>query len=276
MAYTNIELVRKHLQESVRSGGKVENHRIKLDGVNTVLLPHAGLIADSESVKGKEQIIPANETIALFDEAEPLDKSDPIPDSVVAAKDSSLTQIYVENVDFIVDYESGTVKRIPDGNIASGQSIDFWYYYFTLYSRDEDYLISYQNGEVTRLQDGSIADGQVVWIDYEIESGLFADDVITNAIIEASTQLGERIDSAAIDDASSILTIAETYLTVSILTQIRALDIIQSSALSASSRGGLSSQLLEISNRYRQEYEDIVKPFLKAGSRLAGPTRQST
>lgn len=275
MAYTNIELVRKHLQESVRTEGKVENHRVILSGVETVVFPHAGLIAGSERVKGKEQIAPARESVVLYDEPKSLSKSALLPDSVVAAKDSSLTEIYAENVDFVVDYASGTITRMADGNIASGQSVTIWYYYFTLYSKDEDYLISYQNGEVTRLEDGNIADGQIVWIDYEIESGLFADDVITNAIIEASTQLEDRIDSNVVDDATSVLTIAETYLTVSILTQIRALEIIQSSALSASSRAGLSSQLLEISNRYRQEYDDIIKPFLKTGSRLSGPTRST-
>lgn len=275
MAYTNIELVRKHLQESVRTEGKVENHRVILSGVETVVLPHAGLIAGSERVKGKEQIAPARESVVLYDEPKSLSKSALLPDSVVAAKDSSLTEIYAENVDFVVDYASGTITRMADGNIESGQSVTIWYYYFTLYSKDEDYLISYQNGEVTRLEDGNIADGQIVWIDYEIESGLFADDVITNAIIEASTQLEDRIDSNVVDDATSVLTIAETYLTVSILTQIRALEIIQSSALSASSRAGLSSQLLEISNRYRQEYDDIIKPFLKTGSRLSGPTRST-
>lgn len=275
MAYTNIELVRKHLQESVRTEGKVENHRVILSGVETVVFPHAGLIAGSERVKGKEQIAPARESVVLYDEPKSLSKSALLPDSVVAAKDSSLTEIYAENVDFVVDYASGTITRMADGNIESGQSVTLWYYYFTLYSKDEDYLISYQNGEVTRLEDGNIADGQIVWIDYEIESGLFADDVITNAIIEASTQLEDRIDSNVVDDATSVLTIAETYLTVSILTQIRALEIIQSSALSASSRAGLSSQLLEISNRYRQEYDDIIKPFLKTGSRLSGPTRST-
>lgn len=275
MAYTNIELVRKHLQESVRTEGKVENHRVILSGVETVVFPHAGLIAGSERVKGKEQIAPARESVVLYDEPKSLSKSALLPDSVVAAKDSSLTEIYAENVDFVVDYASGTITRMADGNIESGQSVTIWYYYFTLYSKDEDYLISYQNGEVTRLEDGNIADGQIVWIDYEIESGLFADDVITNAIIEASTQLDDRIESGVVDDATSVLTIAETYLTVSILTQIRALEIIQSSALSASSRAGLSSQLLEISNRYRQEYDDIIKPFLKTGSRLSGPTRST-
>jgi hypothetical protein len=275
MAYTNIELVRKHLQESVRSEGEVENHRIKFDGVEAVVLPHAGLIASSERVKGKEQVVPVMESVVLYDESKSLNESALLPDSVVAAKDGSLTEIYAENVDFVVDYSSGTITRIADGNIESGQSVAVWYYYFTLYSKDEDYLISYQNGEVTRQEDSNIADGQIVWIDYEIESGLFADDVITNAIIEASTQLDDRIDSSAVDDATSVLTIAETYLTVSILTQIRALEIIQSSALSASSRGGLSLQLLEISNRYRHEYDDIIKPFLKTGSRLSGPTRST-
>jgi hypothetical protein len=209
----------------------------------------------------------------LYDEPKSLNESALLPETVVAAKDSSLTVIYTENVDFVVDYASGTITRIADGDIESGQSVTVWYYYFTLYSKDEDYLISYQNGEVTRIEGGKIADNQIVWIDYEIESGLFADDVITNAIIEASTQLEDRIDSGAADDATSVLTIAETYLTVSILTRIRALEITQSSALSASSRAGLSSQLLEISNRYRQEYDEIIKPFLKTGSRLSGPTR---
>jgi hypothetical protein len=142
MAYTNIELVRKHLQESVRSEGKVENHKIKLDGVDALVLPHAGLIASSERVKGKEQVVPARESVVLYDEPKSLSKSELLPDSVVAAKDSSLTEIYAENVDFVVDYTSGTITRIADGNLESGQSVTTWYYYFTLYSKDEDYLIS--------------------------------------------------------------------------------------------------------------------------------------
>jgi hypothetical protein len=275
MAYTNIELVRKHLQESIRSGGRIENHCVRLEGLETIVLPHAGLIADSERVKGKAQAAPASESVVLLDEPLLLARSDIIPESTAAAKDSSLTEIYTENVDYILDYLVGTIRRIPGGGIESGQSVVIWYYNFTLFSKDQDYLISYQNGELTRVDSGRIADGQTVWIDYEIESGLFADDVITNAINEASAQIESRIESVASDDSAFVLTIAETYLTISILTQIRALEVIQSSALSATGRSGLSAQLLEISNRYRQEYEDMIKPFQKAGSRLAGPTRQS-
>ncbi len=275
MAYTNIELVRKHLQESVRTGGKIEDHRIRLIGLDAVLMPHSGLIADSEKVKGKEQIAPVSEIITLADEAESLEKSDLLAECVVVARDNSLTEIYTENVDFVVDYSEGTVRRMANGRIESGQAVAIWYYHFTIYERNIDYLISYQNGEVTRLEDGGIADGQIIRVDYEIESGLFADDVITNAILEASAQVGHRIDSSVADDALSMLIIAETYLTVSILTQIRALEIVQSSSLSASTRGNLSSQLLEISNRYRQEYENTIRPYVKAGSALAGPTRSS-
>jgi hypothetical protein len=272
MAYTNIELVRKHLQESVRSEGKIEDHRVILQGSDALLLPHAGLISGSEKVKGIDQLVPVSENIVLEDEPEFLDRSCLLPGSVVVAKDNSLTEIIRENIDFVVDYTAGTIRRITDGGVETGQSLVVWYCYFTVYTRNSDYLISYQNGELTRLQDGKIANGQIIWIDYEIESGVFADDVITNAIIEASAQMDSRIDLAAADDATPMLTIAETYLTVSILSQIRAIEIIQSSSLSASSRRGLAAELREISNRYRQQYEDVIKPYLKTGSRLAGPT----
>lgn len=273
MAYTNIELVRKHLQESIRAETEVENHRIELFGLDPVLLPHCGLIIDSEKVKGKQLLVPHSESITLNDEPGSLGRTDLLSDSVVVAKDTSLTDIYTENLDFLVDYAAGTVRRIAGGRIESGQTVAIWYYGYTIYEKNSDYIISYQSGEVTRLENGRIADGQLVWIDYEIESGLFADDVIANAILEASAQLEQRIDSTYADDAPAMLTIAETYLTVSILTQIRALETVQSSSLMASARGNLSSQLLEISNRYRQEYESVIEPYAKKGSALTGPTR---
>jgi len=136
-----------------------------------------------------------------------------------------------------------------------------------------DYLLSYQNGELTRINTGSIEDGQTLWIDYEIESGLFSDETITSAIIEASAQLDNRIDTPAEGDAVSVLAVAETYLAVSILTQIRALDILQSDSLSASNKSNISSSLLDISGRYRQSFEDLIRPYAKKGSWLSGPTR---
>ena len=275
MPYTNIELVRKHLQESVRSTGEIENYKIKLKGTDAVRLPHAGIVDGSEKVKGKEQTAPVMEILTLGDESQSLGHSDLIPESMVVAKDNSLTEIYTENVDYSVDYTAGKIRRIADGSIPGNQNITVWYYYFTLYTKASDYQISYQNGELARIDSGDIEDGQILWIDYHIESGLFTSDGISNAIMEASTQLESRVDLTLAGDATSLLTVAETYLAVSIVTQIRAIEILQSSSASASSSGNISSHYMRISARYKQDYEHLVKPYLKKMSTLSGPTRLS-
>ncbi|MBU1470709.1 MAG: hypothetical protein KJ723_08485 [candidate division Zixibacteria bacterium] len=275
MPYTNIELVRKHLQESEQSTGQIENHLIRPDGLTAVQLPHAGIVDGSEKVKGKEQIAPARETISLAGEASSLSRGDLIAESVVIASDSSLTQIFTENIDYTVNYTSGGITRIPTGLIQSGQDVSVWYYHYKIFEKGIDYLISYQNGTITRVDGGSIEDGQMLWIDYEIESGLFSDDVITNAVVEASAQLDSRIDETLAESVISVLTIAETYLAVSILTQIRALDVLQSSSLSSANKGNVSTRFLEVSSRYRNDFEDMIRPYLRPATRLSGPVRSS-
>jgi hypothetical protein len=273
MPYTNIELVRKHLTESERTTGVVEDQPVKFDAGSVVRLPHAGIVEDSERVKGKEQLAPTQETITLANDAVALNRENLIPESAVVALDSSLATIYTENVDYTVDYAAGQIRRIDSGAITSGSQITVWYYAYTAYEKGVDYAISHQNGELTRIDGGKIEVGQSLWVDYEIESGLFSDDVITNAILEASAQIDARIDNA--EDAVSILTIAETYLAVAILTQIRALETLQSTVLSAVNRGNISTRLIEVSARYRAEYEDMIRPYLMPASGLCGPVKST-
>ncbi len=271
MSFTNIELVRKHLQESIRVSGEVENYLLKLSGTETVRLPNAGLVDDSEIIKGKTQVTPHRESFVLADVAHSLTRSELTPESVVLAKDDSLSEIYAENIDYTVDYSDGKITRIATGAIESGQSVTAWYGAFTVYTRQTDYQVSYRDGELTRIESGSIGDGQLLWIDYRIESSVFSDDAIFNAIVEASAQLDCQIDQAIAGDASSILTVAETYLTVSLLAQIRALEVLQSSSLADRSR--ISASLLEISNRYRESFAELIKPYRSRKPTLAGPVR---
>lgn len=46
---------------------------------------------------------------------------------VIVASDISCFQGFVENVDFIVDYEVGTIRRTLGSRIKSGQTIEVWY-----------------------------------------------------------------------------------------------------------------------------------------------------
>ncbi len=273
MAYTNPELVRKHLHETTRSSSGIELHRMKLTGTLPLSLPHAGLVEDSERVMTKEQLAPEMEVTTLHDDDVSLTRANLVPESVVVAKDSSMGAIYKENTDYVVDCANGRLRRVTGGAIASGQMVVIWYDFFTLFARGEDYAISYQNGEITRLDEGVIADGQEIFISYQIESGVFSDEIIANAILEASVLLDGRLEQPVVDDAVRAVTVAETYLAVSILMQIKATEALRSSVYSTASRSATSSSLLDLSTKYRRDCEEIIAPYAKKSARMASPVR---
>lgn len=47
---------------------------------------------------------------------------------VIVASDISCFQRFVENVDFVVNYEVGSIRRTLGSRIKSGQKVEVWYY----------------------------------------------------------------------------------------------------------------------------------------------------
>jgi len=225
MAFTNIALVRKHIVQYHLGTEIIENSPCHFTSSDWIQLPYISILTDSEKVKAKEQFSPTEEEKSLTaEEWVDLSHSELIFDSVVVGSDSSLGKIYVENLDYSIDYDEGKMKRIASGDIPDGAKVVVWYLFYRIYQKDSDYQMDYSHGKVRRIPSGAIEVGQWTLIDYKVEYGYLSDEIISNAILEADNQVLKLIDSSYHSSTEQSLVNAETYLAVSILCGIKAAE----------------------------------------------------
>jgi hypothetical protein len=274
MGFTNIDLVKKHILEHELGTVGKENVACRLVGEAPFQLPHMLLVAGSETVKAKEQNIPVSETVSFASsDTVQLAHQELIPDTVVVARDSSLGQIYAENVDYSIQYDDGRLSRIPGGSISEGSSAVIWYLHFRVYVRDTDYQIDYGKGQIKRLSSGDIEDGQWVLADYTVEFALLSDEVVENAIREANQQVLHYIDSSYANSADQSLVTAETYLAVSVLCNIKAMEAMTQNLASGTGWQAHSISLAwsKMSGVYRSQAYELLDKFRKDPGGLCSP-----
>lgn len=268
MPFTNAQLVRKHLIEHSASGQAVENFPLKLAGAPAAKLPGAPVLAGSDKVKGKEEETPKQETVLLTPAGVQLQSTDLIPESVAAASDSSLGTVYIEQVDFAVDYAAGKIRRLLGGALTADTNVSVWYVPYRIYTRNADYKIDYGKGEVTRLAGGVIEEGQTVYVDFRPDPAFLGEEIIANAVAEAEAQVAARIDAAYVDSSETGLSAGATYLAVAILAQIKALEAMQAGVPSHQ----LSRSWAIMSNFYRKRAQEFLAPFAKKAGGLKSMT----
>jgi hypothetical protein len=267
-------LVKKHMLEHELGTTSKENLACHLVGETSFQLPHALLLPGSEKVKAKENVPPIRETVSFSSsDSVRLSNGELMPDTVVVANDSSLGQIYAENVDYTIDYGQGTINRMPQGSIASGSSVVMWYLCFRVYVKGEDYQIDYAKGQISRIPGGAIQDGQWVLVDYTAELGLLADEVVENAVKEAGNEVAAHIDPSYANSTHQSLVTAETYLAVSILCNVKAMEAMTQNTATGSTAGvgSVSRAWSEMSGTYRQLAYEILKEFGKDPGGLSSP-----
>ncbi len=274
MSFTNIDLVKRHIWEHELSSVNKENIACRLMGETSFQLPHLMLQTGSEKVKAKEQNTPTQESISFASsDTISLSHQELIPDTVVVASDSSLGMIYLENVDYSMDYENGKIIRSPGSSIPAAASVVIWYFYFRKYVKDTDYRIDYPKGQIKRKNSGEIEDGQWVLVDYCVEFSLLNDEVIENTIREANDQILQYIDSTYANSTDQSLATAETYLAVSILCNIKAMDAITQhvGVSTAGQANSISSAWAKMSGVYRDQAFELLKRFRKDPGGLCSP-----
>ncbi len=263
MAFTNIALVRKHILEYQLGTETITNSPFQLTRADWVQLPHISISVGSENIKAKEQFSPTKEEVNLTpDTWINLLHSELIFDSVVVASDSSLGKIYVENLDYSIDYEGGRIKSIASGDIPDNANVVVWYLFYKIYQKDSDYQIDYFNGKIKRIPSGGIEDGQWVLVDYKVEYGFLSDEIISNSILEANAQVLKLIDSVYHNSTEQSLVIAETYLAVSILCGIKAVETSNSKSSGSFARVSFSSWE-NLSDSYRKKAYVILSDYAK-------------
>ena len=274
MGFTNIDLVKKHILEHELGTVGKENVACRLVGEAPFQLPHMLLVAGSEKVKAKEGNIPVSETVSFAtSETAQLAHQELIPDTVVVAKDSSLGQIYAENVDYSIQYDDGRLSRLPGGSIPEASSVVIWYLHFRVYVGSTDYEINYTKGQIKRLNSGDIEDGQWVLVDYTVEFALLSDEVVENAIREANQQVLHYIDSSYANSTDQSLVTAETYLAVSVLCNVKAMEAMTQNLASGTGWQAHSISLAwsKMSGVYRSQAYELLDKFRKDPGGLCSP-----
>lgn len=272
MPFTNSDLVKKHLVQHQIGVTKKEDVLVQLAGNSPIKLPDNNISSSSEKIKGKEQIAPTLETVSFASgDIIQILHSDLIPETIVVAKDSSLGQVYTEHADYHIDYDTGKITRITTGSISAGTSIVIWYLYFRVYVKGTDYDFDYTKGEITRRSSGAIEDGQWVFVDYTSEFGFLNDDLISNAIVEASAKVSEIIDQSYQNSTDQGLISGETYLAVSILCNVKALESMTLN-LPGTQAKAVASSWSDLSGLYQKQAFEVLSKFAKRKSSLSIPT----
>lgn len=274
MPFTTKELVKQHILDHHIGSTIVAGEAIQLSASGTYQLEKRMLLQASETVKAREQNSPVQQAVIFSgDESVSLPNAKLVPESVVVASDSSLGHIYIENVDYQVDYDIGSIRRLQAGSIPGDGAIIIWYLYYRVYQKGIDYDIDYQSGTIRRRTSGAIEPGQWVLVDYTAEYGSLDDGAIENAITEANEQVASFIDEIYRDSTDRALVTAETYLAVSIICRIRAMESI-SPAKSRSTSGAADAQSwAAISDMYRKEAYNILSRYAGSLGSFRSPTK---
>jgi hypothetical protein len=267
MSLTTIDRIRHHLSRINAGAGEVHGQAVRMTSDGYIALPHTHIISGSETVKATAGDIPFSEQLVLESAPEAMTYREIIPGTLVCARDSSLSKVYQENIDFVVDYAVGTIGRLNDGGIDSGDAIIIWYQRYHLYQRDIDYAVDYEQGRMRRIASGGIALGQEVLVDYQLGITPLADDEIEQGIADAEAEIFHTIAPDCRESTDPALQTAATFLTLSLLCR-------NAAGLAAS--GGASSQTqlsfwLELSKSYRETAEHLLTWFRQPVSGLRPP-----
>lgn len=198
MALTDIEQIKKMIEGERTYMAKVFNDRVTLTGFEDGQLEYTNVTEDSESVKIIRSATPN------ADNGNPITLNDQVPinlqyqkivsDSVVVADDLLLTTIYVENDDYIINYENGTIERTSLGTtIPNGGTVYVWYLPFVVLTAGNDYNIDFPRGVIKRRAGSSIPDGATVYVDFTHSDVRPSDELIEILIEQMEAYIEPRL-----------------------------------------------------------------------------------
>lgn len=261
MPFTSPDLVRAHIANANFGDADLRNAPLILSGASPSALPQAGLKDGSVTVKAQRSNDPVRLNETLGDGWVILSHAQLIEDSVVVAADSSLSAIYIENVDYIVDYANGRIKRIDTGEIDSGQSVTIWYEHYHIYTEGDDFTVNYASGQLTRRSTGIIADGQQILVDYTVALGAVSDDLIDQAIAESGEAVLTIVSETHHESPAPGLVVGATHMAVAQLARMRAASVLADTTINSSIARAASQTWLEIAIQYDRSAHTFLARF---------------
>lgn len=263
--------------KSVLSLGKpyipvVMNERIALNLTQYSQLQNAPLVENMEFVKRITRYTPVVDPkcpITLNDEvAVDLSYQKIVWNTVTVSSDAILTTIYTENIDYIIDYVNGTIKRTSASAISSGSTIYIWYQEYEVLVKDQNYDIDYINGQIRR-KGSVIPNDATVYVDY-VYSPLTLDDSFINEIIkESENYLSSKLKSTyTLTSSDEGLKSAATNFTLYLLCLAQAA---QELSTGRDNSDAISKQWIALSVKYLELSRNMFMPFANSTALLDIP-----
>ena len=151
MSYTNVEQVRQHLVFPYPVADPIREQQVVMTSGEYVSFYGGSVDESSLVVKSLQTNEPTRTAVTLASGQTMLGASLLVPGSVVVASDSSLGIVYVENVDYIIDYSSGSLMIKSGGQLSQGQVVTVWYMSYQKYQAGIDYDLHGSRGEIHPL-----------------------------------------------------------------------------------------------------------------------------
>jgi len=264
MSWTDITTIKKHLADIDRVVTEFRDVPVTVGSDGSGQLPHRGILSGTVAIKRIAALAPDTETsVALTGEGwTNLAHSQLMPGEIVVSGDSSLTTVYLADVDYVADFAEGRIRRISGGAIPDSSTVTVSYRRYTLLTESVDYTVNLSGGTFSRVSGGDLNPDVTVYADYEVSAGCAVDDLAETAIAEAEDKIAARLKSdystASTDQG---LVTGATELSLAIICRALAARAVTDSVPGAEGRGKI---WLELAARYEQAATVTLRPFVES------------
>lgn len=263
MSWTDKTTVKTHFKNAETGCLHFENEPVTLESTTTASLLHRLLGEDSETVKWCTLKTPASDGPITLSGAdwEDLTHSNIKPQTVLVSLNIMTSHMYVEEKDYIIDYEQGRIRRTSSSTIPDPTPVMVYYLYDTVFDKTDDYTIDYDAGTLTRVSDGDIPDGATVLVDYDVSMPNISDALIEQAITEAEDKILAHLSTDyGPSSTDQGLKTGATELTIAIVAEAEAMKALTCPELSDADNR--AQQWMELSKQLELQAWRTLAPFL--------------
>jgi hypothetical protein len=267
MPYTTTEQIRSHLASGELPVRRMTDQALLIDTNDAIPFFGGGISAGSLIVKGRRARSHTRFTttvsVPLIFSAQPV-----VPDSVVVASDSSLGQVFVESVDYLIDHAAGRLVPREGGLLVTGSPVTIWLVPYTLFAESSDYHVDLEAGEIRRTSSGDIALSETIYLDFTPVHASFVEGMINSAVTAANGLIERTVDPNGQFEADPVLGLAATYSALEILCRSAAArDLSHQSGQDRTARAWM-----QLASDYAVKAEQLVTAFRPPITPMSSPT----
>ncbi len=217
MPYTTPDLIRRHLISTYPLQSRVTDHSLVVPDSDWVIFWGGAVDASTCTVKALRTATLTRVAVTLNATATTFAASPVVRGSVTVASDSSLGTIFTESVDFIIDYEQGTISPASSGALLPGQAVTLWYLPYTVLTLGIDFDLDDAHGRLRRHLGGSLVSGATIHVDFTPIFAGVDDDMAASAAGTANALIECEVDPTRQFEADPILGLAATFRALELL-----------------------------------------------------------